>query len=70
MEDGTLKMRVAAPPERGKANRSVIRLLARQLGVSATRVEITSGYSSGRKMVKIRGLDADDVQRNLMRLRG
>lgn len=63
MEDGALKMRVAAPPEKGKANRSIIRLVAKCLGVKTSQVEIISGHTSGRKMIRIVGLDGDEVKR-------
>jgi uncharacterized protein len=49
MADGTLKIRIAAPPEKGKANAELIRFLAAHYGV--TRVEIVSGHTSVLKMV-------------------
>ena len=49
MADGTLKIRIAAPPEKNKANNELIRFLAAHYGVS--RVEIISGHSSALKMV-------------------
>ncbi len=64
-EDGSLKVRVTAPPEKGKANERVIRLLARQLGVAQSRVEILVGQTSSRKTVRITGLAADAVRRRL-----
>ncbi len=41
-----LKVRVAAPPEDGKANKAVIRLLAGHFGVDRKRVRIVSGLTS------------------------
>jgi uncharacterized protein (TIGR00251 family) len=49
-----LKIRVAAPPEAGKANRALVDLLRRWLGVRD--VEIASGGSSAEKTVRVRGL--------------
>jgi uncharacterized protein len=49
-----LKVRVAAPPEAGKANRAVIELLRGWLGVRE--VEIASGASSPEKTVLVLGL--------------
>jgi uncharacterized protein (TIGR00251 family) len=49
MADGTLKIRIAAPPEKGKANAELIRFLAAHYGVS--RVEIISGHTAALKMV-------------------
>jgi uncharacterized protein (TIGR00251 family) len=51
-----LKVRVAAPPEGGKANRELLRLLQEWLGVRD--VEITAGPSSAEKTVRVSGLSA------------
>jgi hypothetical protein len=49
---GRLKLRVAAPPERGKANDAVVRLLRAWLGVRD--VEIVAGHGSSEKTVRVR----------------
>lgn len=49
MADGTLKIRIAAPPEKNKANDELIRFLAAHYGVD--HVKIISGHSSALKMV-------------------
>jgi uncharacterized protein (TIGR00251 family) len=51
--DGTLKVKVAAPPEKGKANDAVRELLAAHYGVPRNAVTIVSGHASPRKLVKI-----------------
>ena len=51
--DGRLKLSVTAPPERGKANKAVCRLLADSLGVSSSQVRIASGHHSRLKEVII-----------------
>lgn len=51
MADGTIKIRVAAPPEKGKANDELARFLASHFGVS--RVEIISGHTAALKMVRL-----------------
>jgi uncharacterized protein len=55
MEDGTLKVRVAAPPEKGRANEELVRFLAREFGVAAAGVEIIAGAASTRKTVRLSG---------------
>jgi uncharacterized protein len=59
------KARVAAPPERGKANRALEELLADALGVPRERVEVVAGRSSRRKVVEVEGLEAPEVVRRL-----
>lgn len=66
MSDGTLKVRVTAPPVDGKANDAVIELLAEVLDVPASSVEIVAGATSREKLLSILDLDAAAVQRKLL----
>jgi uncharacterized protein len=59
------KVRVAAPPEDGKANAAVVRLLAAALEVDARDVEIVSGHASRDKTVTLQGIDQDETDRRL-----
>jgi len=56
-----LKVRVAAPPERGKANREVVALLRDWLGVR--NVEIVAGHARAEKTARIAGLAGIDERR-------
>lgn len=53
LPDGTLKVRIAAPPERGKANAELCRLLAEHFGVERSAVTLLSGHTSPLKLVRI-----------------
>ena len=53
LADGTLKVKIAAPPERGKANEALIALLAAHFRVSKSAVSIVTGQTSALKLVKI-----------------
>lgn len=53
MADGTLKVKVAAVPEKGKANDELRELLARHFGVPVREVEIVAGAASTRKRVRV-----------------
>jgi uncharacterized protein (TIGR00251 family) len=59
--DDGLKVRVAAPPEDGKANRALVEVLARELGVKDGAVRIVRGHSSAQKLVEIDELTIDEV---------
>lgn len=48
-----LKVSVAAPPERGKANAAVVDLLAETLGLERARVRIVSGAAGPLKTVEV-----------------
>src|ERR1700687_2738761 len=48
-----LKVRVAAPPEGGRANQATVALVASLLGVKEAQVEVVSGGTSRAKRLKI-----------------
>lgn len=58
---GALKIRIASPPVEGAANTELIKLLARQIGVSRSSIEITSGQTSKTKQVRIAGMTQTDL---------
>jgi len=62
-----IKVRVAAPPEGGKANRAVCKLLAEALGVGRQAVAVVAGASQPRKRIAIEGLSPDEVRQRLGR---
>jgi uncharacterized protein (TIGR00251 family) len=51
--DGTLRIKVAAAPEKGKANAALCDFLAKQFGVPRSSVEVVAGHASQRKQVVI-----------------
>jgi uncharacterized protein (TIGR00251 family) len=53
MADGTLKIRIAAPPEKGKANEALCTFLADHYGVARTAVTVISGHASALKLIRI-----------------
>ena len=64
-EDGTLKLRVTAPPTEGQANDGVIALLAKTLGVSRSNLQIIRGQSSRNKVVSVDTLNEREVRRRI-----
>ena len=53
MADGTLKVHVAAPPEKGQANEELCAFLARHYGVPRSSVQVISGHTASRKLVRV-----------------
>lgn len=51
---GALKLSVTEPPEDGRANEGVIKLLANTLDIPATNIKITAGHTSRDKRATIR----------------
>jgi uncharacterized protein (TIGR00251 family) len=59
------KVRVAAPPENGRANEAVLGLLAETLRVPRTAVSLVSGHGTRDKIVELSGLDAAELEERL-----
>ena len=59
--DGALRVRIAAPPVDGAANRELIRLLAKNFSVSQSSLEIISGVTSKNKTVRLNGGTLDQL---------
>ena len=68
LEDGTLRIRVAAVPEEGKANQALIEFLARVLGIPASQIDIMGGLTSERKLISLIGITPAEVERIMMDL--
>ena len=51
--DGTWRVKVAAVPEKGKANAELCDFLAHEFGIARSRVEVVAGHTSHRKQVVI-----------------
>ena len=67
MEDGSLKIRLTAPPVDGAANEALVKFLSDILAVSRSQVEIVSGHTGRQKIVRISGIDHADVEQLLSR---
>lgn len=55
VQQDELKIRISAPPVKGKANRALVQFLAEQLEVRRSQVEILSGHATRRKTIHIIG---------------
>ena len=64
---GGWKVRVAAPPERGRANEALVLHLAEVLGVPKAAVRVVAGPGSRDKVVEVDGLTAAQVDSALAR---
>jgi uncharacterized protein (TIGR00251 family) len=62
---GAWKVRVAAPPEDGRANAAVRRLLAEVLELPRAAVTIVSGHGSRDKLVDVAGVGPDEIELRL-----
>jgi uncharacterized protein len=61
--DGVLLVRVTAPPEGGRANKAVCRLVAKALRVAPSRVTVARGATSRDKVLHVEGGDLERLRR-------
>jgi len=61
-----IKVAVSAPPEGGKANAAVVKLLASALGVSRGQVELIRGTTSRSKDLRVSGVTLDEASECLL----
>lgn len=62
MADGTIKIKLTAPPVKGKANIALIKFLSRSLQIPTQDIEIISGSKSRNKVVLLKGFDEKNTQ--------
>jgi hypothetical protein len=66
LEDGSLKIRLTAPPVDGAANEALVKFLADRFSVAKSLVEIVSGHTSRDKVVRINGVSSADAESLLL----
>ncbi len=59
--DGVLRVKIAAPPLKGKANKELLAFLSQALGVDKGTLTIIKGHTSRNKVIAISGLSQDEV---------
>ena len=63
--DGMVKVKVSAAPEKGKANKCLLRFLAKELDVKTNAISIVSGQTSPVKHVEVLGLSVETLLEKL-----
>ena len=66
LQEGRLKIRIAAPPVDGEANGELIRFLARLFALPKTAVSILQGQRGKQKRVRLAGVSLESVRAKLM----
>ncbi len=58
-----LKIAVTSPPEKGKANKAIVKVLAKWLNIKGSDIQIISGDKSKDKEIFIRNITEKDLYR-------
>ena len=66
LSDGTVKIRLTAPPDEGQSNQALVTFLSDVLKVDASLIEIVAGTTGRDKLVSILDLDADIVHQTIL----
>ena len=62
VQEGAFKIKVTAPPVVGAANEACIKLLAKELGLKKSQMEISSGAKSRKKTVLIKDISKAELE--------
>ncbi len=63
--DAALKVCVTQVAEKGKANKAIIAVLCKQLGLRKSQIELLSGAAASAKKFLVREIDADELRRRI-----
>lgn len=66
-EGDTYKVKITSPPVHGHANKALVELLSKRLGISKGRIEITSGERSRSKSLRIQGCSEPEIMELLLK---
>ncbi len=65
LKDGVWKLKIAAPPDKGKANKELIDFLSELLGLRKADLNLIKGQASHKKLIGIDGLTEEEISRRL-----
>ena len=65
--EGVLRIKLAAPPIEGKANRALTVLLGEVLHIPKSRINVVLGHLARDKVVEVEGLDQEEIIARLRR---
>ncbi|HEX7376360.1 MAG TPA: DUF167 domain-containing protein [Pirellulales bacterium] len=69
-DDGLMRVSVTQAPEKGKANKAIIEVLARELGLKRSQIELLAGQTAAQKRFLIRDISQQELAGRLAALNG
>lgn len=66
LSDGTIKVRIAAPPADNEANEALIEFLSDILGVAKSRLDIVAGTSGRDKLITVIDMDTETAHSRIV----
>lgn len=65
MEDNSLVIHVKEPPDKGKANKAILKLISKTFGIPSSKMSILRGAKTTSKIIRIEDLEKEAFQRML-----
>ena len=66
LDDGTIKVRIAAPPSDNEANAALLEFLSEILGVPKSRLDIVAGATGRDKLISVVDMDGETVHQRIL----
>lgn len=66
MNDGTIKVRIAAPPVDDEANKELVKFMAEVLGVPKSKLEIVAGSNGRDKLISVLDMDVETAHQRIL----
>ena len=66
LEDGTIRVRIAAPPADDEANTALLEFLAEILGVAKSRLDIVAGETGRDKLISVLDMDVETAHQRIV----
>lgn len=66
LEDGTIRVRIAAPPADDEANTALLEFLAEILGVAKSRLDIVAGKTGRDKLISVLDMDVETAHQRIV----
>ncbi len=67
LNDGTVKIRLTAPPVNGKANEALLKFLAEVLDVPVSRLEVVAGATGRDKLISVVDMDSGTLHHKIVK---
>jgi uncharacterized protein (TIGR00251 family) len=66
LDDGTIKVRLAAPPTDDESNDALLEFLSEILGVPKSRLDIVAGAAGRDKLIAVTDMDVETVHQRIL----
>ena len=66
LHDGTIKIRITAPPDEEQANAELVDFLSEILGIGKARIEVVAGATGRDKLISVLDMDSATLHKKIV----